>query len=135
MAEGREEDRLAVIISYLKQQGAALATIDRRMESLGADIKMIGDSVRDISRRQSELESSSAGRQSSCREVMDGLATRIFALEQMITPIPKRISAKDLMEFQEERLTRKGDGNGGNIGDTMLSLSMSSMDDDEGDKK
>lgn len=134
MAEGREEDRLAVIISYLKQQGAALATIDRRMESLGADIKMIGDSVRDISRRQSELESSSAGRQSSCREVMDGLATRIFALEQMITPIPKRISAKDLAEFSERAIAGDIDGNGADDKERFLSMYLNSDDDKDGTK-
>lgn len=135
MAEGREEDRLAVIISYLKQQGAALATIDRRMESLGADIKMIGDSVRDISRRQSELESSSAGRQSSCREVMDGLATRIFALEQMITPIPKRISAQDLAEFSERAMAGDIGGNGADDNSGFLSMCLNSDDTDEGNKK
>jgi len=113
MTEVSKEDRLAVIISYLKQQGAALATIDRRMESLGADLKMIGDSVRDISRRQSELEGSSSVRQGACREVMDNLANRIFSLEQMITPIPKRITSRDLISsFPEAPMAAATDGNG-----------------------
>lgn len=108
-----KKDRIDVIISYLKMQGDALATIDRRMESFGANLKAINESVQAITKRQAELERGSAERLGSCREIMNRLANRVFAIETRVTPLPKKFDPGDFEAFTEGAANIDDDGDNG----------------------
>ena len=77
-----QEDRLATIIDYLKQQSAVLSTLDRRMGSLDTDVKIISEAMKSIMQRQSELERDSITRLGHYSEAVHTLTTRIFAVER-----------------------------------------------------
>ena len=77
-----QEDRLATIIDYLKQQSAVLSTLDRRMGSLDTDVKIISEAMKSIMQRQSELERDSITRLGHYSEAVHTLTTRVFAVER-----------------------------------------------------
>ena len=89
MPESTDRDRLEVIIDYLKQNSAALSTLDRRMDSLSTDVKVVCESMKSVTERQAEIERDSASRRTHCSEIMDALKNRLSAMERLMTPIPE----------------------------------------------
>lgn len=103
-----DKDRLETIIDYLKQNGAALSTLDRRMDALNTDMRIVCESMKSVVERQAELEHGSANRRDNCAEVMDSLKERLTALEHLMTPIPEPFDPGYFEEETGEKITVYG---------------------------
>lgn len=120
MSGGTDQDRLEVIIDYLKQQNTALSTLDRRMDSLSIDVRVACESMKSVMERQAELERDGRNRHGHCAEVMDAMKTRIVALEQMISPIPMLFHPEN-PEYSEDQALRDTQKNNGGSESAVMS--------------
>ena len=114
MSERTDQDRLEIIIQYLEGHGKALFTIDRRIDSMAAEMRGVCESLKSVATRQSELERASTERLSNCSEVMQAMLERIYALEQCMTPIPKPFDPK-IFEIDNESSDLGGNGADGKV--------------------
>lgn len=96
MSQETEQDKLEIIIDYLKKQGAALAILDRRLDAFSIDLKVACESIRSVVERQSIMERDSATRSANCYRVMSSMCSRIAALEQMLIPVPDQFDPRSL---------------------------------------
>lgn len=112
MSQEMDQDKLEIIIGYLQKQGTALATLDRRMDSLSTDLKVACDSIRSVVERQAITERDSNNRSANCYGVMDAMGNRIAALEHMLTPIPHPFDPRSLEESSDSADSTHHDGNG-----------------------
>jgi len=85
---GSTGEKLDAILIYLQKQGAALQMISGRLDTIDAEMKLVGDSQRRISMRQADLEAHYAEQAGSCAGMMKRMEVRITKLEQQMTPIP-----------------------------------------------
>ena len=117
MAENIDRDKLEIIIGYLQQNSSALSMLDRRMDSLGADVRVVRESVQSITARQAELERDSANRMAHCSEVMDAMKRRISALENEMTPMPIVFDPKSLDDSTKDGsyVVQGGNGSSGEM--------------------
>jgi len=123
MSESTDRDRLEVIIDYLKQNSAALSTLDRRMDSLGTDVKIVCESMKSVVERQAELERDSANRMGHCSEIMDALKGRLSALERLMTPIPEPFDPS-IFDDETSGLGAVRDAHAGNGADKRVSIQI-----------
>ena len=82
------DKKLDAILDYLQRQGNALTSISKRLDTIDAEMKLIGEAQKRIQKRQSSLEDHYAEQAGSCQGVMSKLGDRITNLEQQISPIP-----------------------------------------------
>lgn len=100
MAEEVEE-KLDQILGHLLKQGSALGSIDKRLDTIEAQIKLANQQNQRVGKRQADLEEHFVNQAGDYSSMFARLADRITCLENMVTPIPRPFADPD------------PDGNGG----------------------
>lgn len=134
-------EELTLILKYMERQARALEEnrdalllLDRRMESLGSDLKGVAESVQTIARRQTDLEFGSERRRENCIEIMKALAERLSAIEKEKTPTLKAFTAEEMNNLYITNGSLFSDGDNG-AGDNRLSLAAAEADETEDEEE
>lgn len=135
MAEETDE-KLDQILGHLVNQGAALGTISKRLDTIEAQVKLTNEQAIRIGKRQADLEDHYATQAGSCSGMMTRLADRITALEHMVTPIPRPFGDPDpdgtgrkAMSYvlATDEPQENGNGNGNGDGFTRVPLTAGNV--------